>query len=151
MLLEVLMALSTGILGIFLGAQIAEGALFVPYWKALPAKEFYELHKTYGKKIYQFFAPLTILATIIPLITVGYSLLINVQNPLFFYLTGLFTILFFSSYFLFFKKANQQFADASIPYDELPAAINTWGNWHWGRIVFEFMAFVCCILALLTL
>lgn len=151
MLLELLMAISTGILGIFLGAQITEGVLFVPYWKALAPEDFYELHKTYGKKIYQFFAPLTILATFVPLTAVGYSLFSKPSYPILFYLTGLFTLLFFSTYFLYFKKANKAFAEASIPYKDLPRAISKWGNWHWGRIIFEFMAFIFCIAALTTL
>ncbi len=80
MLFTILIALSTGILGIFLGAQIAEGVLFVPYWKALPPKDFFELHQTFGKKIHQFFAPLTIVATLVPLLTVAYGFFTNVSS-----------------------------------------------------------------------
>ena len=149
MLFEILIALSTGILGIFLGAQIAEGVLFVPYWKSLSPKNFFELHQTYGKKIHQFFAPLTILATLIPLLTVAYGIFTNTQNQLPLILMGICTALFFSTYFLFFKKANQQFAEASISPEHLPAELNKWGCWHWGRIVFEFIAFICSIIALI--
>jgi hypothetical protein len=151
MLFEILIALSTGILGIFLGAQIAEGALFVPYWKRLPAEEFFELHQTYGKKIHQFFAPLTILATLLPVSTVVYGVFINIPNPLALILMGFSTVLFFSTYFLYFKAANNQFAEASISHEDLAIALNRWGNWHWGRIVFEFIAFVCAIISLMHL
>jgi len=146
MTLEILYALSTGILGIFLGAQICEGALFVPYWKSLSPSDFYKLHQTYGKKIYQFFAPLTIAATVIPVSTAIYS--ISVTPSIFSLLMGGFTILFFSTFYLYFKKANQQFAEASIPYNELPKAINRWGRWHWGRVGLELMAFICSLIAL---
>jgi len=151
MLFEILIALSTGCLGIFLGAQLAEGVLFVPYWKSLSPKEFFELHQTYGKKIYYFFAPLTIIATLLPLLTLAYGLLTNIQNNLSLILMGLFTTLFFSTYFLYFKKANKLFAEASIPHEDLPAELNKWGNWHWGRIVFEFIAFICSIVTLINL
>ena len=39
MITDILLLLSSGTLGIFLGAQIAEAVLFVPYWKALKADE----------------------------------------------------------------------------------------------------------------
>jgi ABC-type multidrug transport system fused ATPase/permease subunit len=148
MIYEILIALSTGVLGIFLGAQIAEGVLFVPYWKALQPKEFFELHQTYGKKIYQFFAPLTIVATLVPLLTVAYGFFTNIDSQLSLMLMGFFTALFFSTYFLYFKKANKLFAEASISHEDLPVELNKWGNWHWGRIVFEFIAFICSIVAL---
>jgi len=151
MLFEILICLSTGILGIFLGAQIAEGVLFVPYWKALPPKDFFELHQTYGKKIYQFFAPLTIVATILPLSTVLYGLYTDVQNQLSLILMGLFTALFFSTYFLYFKKANKMFANASISHKQLPIELKKWGNWHWARIILEFIAFICSIVTILNL
>jgi len=151
MLFEVLIALSTGCLGVFLGAQITEGVLFVPYWKALSPKEFFELHQTYGKKIHQFFAPLTIIATVLPLLTLAYGLITNTPGNLSLILMGIFTVGFFSTYFLYFKKANKLFAEARIPYKDLPAALNKWGNWHWGRIVFEFMALVCSMIALVSL
>ncbi|MFK8102820.1 MAG: hypothetical protein AB8G15_09860 [Saprospiraceae bacterium] len=151
MLFEILMALSTGALGIFLGAQIAEGALLVPYWKALPPKDFFDLHQRYGKKIYLFFAPLTIIATLLPLSTLTYGVLMNISIQVPMMLMGIFTLLFFSTYYLFFKRANQAFAMASISHEELPAAITKWGNWHWTRIFFEFLAFVCSIISLVYL
>ena len=151
MIYKILIALSTGVLGIFSGAQITEGVLFVPYWKALQPKEFFELHQTYGKKIYQFFAPLTIVATLVPLLTVAYGFFTNIDSQLSLMLMGLFTTLFFSTYFLYFKKANKLFAEASISHEDLPAELNRWERWHWGRIIFEFIAFICSIVALIHL
>lgn len=55
---EIMLLFSSGILGIFLGAQITEAVLFVPNWKALKADDFFEFYQNYGKKIYQFFAPI---------------------------------------------------------------------------------------------
>ena len=149
MLFEVLIALSIGCLGIFLGAQITEGVLFVPYWKALPPKDFFELHQTYGKKIYQFFAPLTIVATLLPLLTLFYGLYTNIQSQASLILMGLFTTLFFSTYYLYFKNANNLFAEASISYEQLPIELNKWGKWHWGRVVLECIAFICSIVTII--
>jgi hypothetical protein len=148
---EVLYFLSAGILGIFLGTQICEGALLVPHWKSMNPNVFFEMHKTYGKKIYQFFAPLTIVSTIIPISTAIYSVVYALEGSIFSLLMGGFTLLFFSTYFIFFKQANMRFAEASIPYQELPMALNSWGKWHWGRVVLEFIAFIFSLLGLLSI
>ncbi|MDW3646397.1 MAG: hypothetical protein R8P61_05030 [Bacteroidia bacterium] len=144
-----LLILSTGILGIFLGAQITEAVLFVPYWKSLDPDDFFELHKTYGKKIHQFFAPLTIAATLIPLATVGYQMIKQDDHLLLWGVMGLATVAFFSTYFLYFKKANQSFADRSLSNEALPRELNKWGNWHWGRIFFEILALLSALALLL--
>lgn len=144
-----LLILSTGILGIFLGAQITEAVLFVPYWKSLQADDFFELHKTYGKKIHQFFAPLTIAATLIPLATAGYQIVQQAENQLLWGVMGFATLAFFSTYFLYFKKANQSFADRSLSNEALPLELNKWGNWHWGRICFEAIALLSALVLLL--
>ena len=106
---ELLYALTAGILGIFAGAQIAEGVLFVPYWKSMEPAGFYKEHKTFGKKIYKFFAPLTITATIIPVGTMIYSLTTDAPGKMTALLTGFFTLLFFATYFLVFQKGQSTF------------------------------------------
>ena len=150
MIPEILLLFSCAILGIFLGAQIAEAVLFVPNWKALKADDFFEFYQNYGKKINQFFAPLTIAATVIPLITVGYYMVNQTENRLLFGLMGLSTLAFFSTYFLYFKKTNKSFTERSLSNKKLPKELKRWGNWHWGRICFELIAFVCCLLLLLN-
>lgn len=148
MIEQSLLILSCGILGIFLGAQIAEAVLFVPYWKALSADDFFELHQTYGKKIHRFFAPLTISATLLPVLTGGYQLLQGTGRPLLTWIMVICTLAFFSTYFIYFKKANQSFGDRSLSNEALPQELVRWGNWHWTRVVFEVVAFVCSLLLL---
>ena len=144
-----LLLCSSLILGIFAGTQIAEAFLLVPYWKSLSADAFFELHQTYGKRIYQFFAPLTILATLFPLGTVVYSLWYTTGNIVLVTLLGISTLAFFSTYFLYFKSANQSFANRTLSNEALPKELARWGTWHWGRIVFECIAFFCVLLLLL--
>ena len=147
----ILVLLSTGVLGVFLGAQIVEAILFVPYWKALASDDFFEFHKTYGKKIHQFFAPLTIIATFLPLSMVVYGLINHSTEQVLLWIIGIATLSFFSTYFLYFKKANKSFGERSISNEALPTELIKWGNWHWGRIVFEFIAFSGCLILLLKL
>jgi len=147
-MIELLYAFTAGILGIFAGAQIAEGVLFVPYWKSMKPVAFYNEHKTFGQKIYKFFAPLTIAATLIPIGTTIYALMTNAPGKMISLLTGLFTLLFFATYFMYFKKANQSFADASLSETELSLELIRWGKWHWTRICFELAALSCALITL---
>jgi len=150
-MIEILYALTAGILGIFAGAQIAEGVLFVPYWKSMKPAAFYKEHKTFGPKIYKFFAPLTIAATLIPIGTMIYAVMMDAPGKMAFLLTGFFTILFFATFFMYFKKANQSFADASLSEKELPLELIRWGKWHWTRIYLELAALICALVALVEI
>ena len=149
MIATTLLLLSISILGIFIGAQLTEAILFVPYWKSLHPNDFFELHKTYGKKIHAFFAPLTIAATLFPLTMVTYYFVNNSKELTILTFIGVTTLAFFSTYFLYFKKANQKFADRSIPDGELSKELIVWGNCHWARIFLECTAFVLSIILLL--
>ncbi|MFT5385189.1 MAG: Ca2+/Na+ antiporter [Saprospiraceae bacterium] len=146
-MIELMYALTTGILGIFAGAQIAEGILFVPYWKSMKPAEFYKQHKTFGPIIYKFFAPLTIAATLIPIGTTIFALTTDAPGKMAALLTGVFTLLFFATYFMYFKKANKSFEEASLSEEELPLELIKWGKWHWTRIYLELAALICALVA----
>jgi len=149
-MIDVCYSLTVGVLGIFVGAQITEGVLFVPYWKSLSSKDFFELHKRFGQKIYQFFAPLTIIATIVPITTAIYAMSIDAEGKHWALLSGVFTLSFFSTYYLYFKSANKKFAEASISEEELPAELVRWGKWHWGRIYLQLIALAFALVAVVT-
>lgn len=149
MIQESMLLLSSLTLGIFLGAQVAEAVLFVPNWKSLPADDFFDFYQNYGGKIHRFFAPLTIIATIVPLFTVIYSFGNQGGNQVLFGLMGFSTLSFFSTYFLYFKKANQRFFARSLSNKELRSELRKWGHWHWGRVCFEFIAFALSLFLLL--
>jgi hypothetical protein len=146
----ILLLLSAAVLGIFLGAQIAEACLFVPIWKKMGADDFFEQHQSVGPLVYRFFAPLTIAATAIPLITVLISLIRDPTHNALIWVMGVSTLAFFSTYSLYFKNANQKFSDRTLSNDELPVELKKWGNWHWTRIGFEAIAFLCSIILLLS-
>lgn len=143
-----LYSICTGILGIFAGAQIVEGVLFVPMWKSLSAADFFNQHKVYGPKIYRFFAPLTILASLLPIATAVYAHISNAPGKTYALLSAIFCLLFFSTYFLYFKRANRSFAEASISEQALGLELVRWGRWHWARIYLEIAALICALLAL---
>lgn len=142
---EVLLVCTCGILGIFLGSQITEAVLLVPYWKTLSADDFFKLHRTYGKKIHGFYAPLTIAATLLPLATVAYHLAAASGFSLLFAGLGLSTLAFFATYFMYFKRANRSFAERGISNAELPQELKRWGQWHWSRVGLEALAFAIAL------
>lgn len=149
--LKSLLLLSTCSLGIFFGTQLTEAILFVPYWKNLSADDFFTLHKIYGKKLHLFYAPLTIIAAILPVVTLIYSLISNAKTDFLLWTMSLFTILFFSSYYLYFKEANTAFANRLISNETLPLELIKWGNWHWGRVICEAIAFTSGLFLLLKM
>lgn len=148
--INILLLLSTAlVLGVFLGAQIAEAILFVPIWKSMDADDFFQQHDSVGPIIYRFFAPLTIAATVIPLLAVALNLVSGASHIVLFIILGVSTLVFFSTYFVYFKEANQKFADRAISNEDLPAELNRWSNWHWFRIAFETIAFITSLFILL--
>ncbi|SEB52751.1 protein of unknown function [Tenacibaculum sp. MAR_2009_124] len=149
--MNILITLSTCFLGFFLGTQITEAVLMVPYWKSLTPDAFFLLHKTYGKKVYSFFAPITIMATIFPLVTVAFIIQSSSTIQFTVACIGLFTLAFFSTYFLYFKGANKSFTDRSISDTELADSLKKWEYWHWTRIGFETIAFICSLLLLIKI
>jgi hypothetical protein len=148
---KILLLLSTCILGVFIGTQIAEAMLIVPYWKELSADDFFAFYKTYGKNLHQFYAPLTIAATILPIATCVSSLFEKTKTDLLMWIMTLFSVIFFSTFFLYFKKANLSFTERTISNEALAQELIKWGKWHWGRVVCEAVAFICGLVLLLKL
>jgi hypothetical protein len=148
MMLKTLLLLSTGTLGIFLGTQLAEAALIVPYWKSMSADEFFAFYKTYGAELHQFYAPLTIAATLLPIATLVCSILVKPKTDYLMWLMAGFAVLFFATFFVYFKGANLGFAQRTLSNEALPQALINWESWHWGRVVCEAGAFVCGLILL---
>jgi len=138
-------------LGIFFGTQLAEAALIVPYWKELSADNFFVFYKTYGKKLHQFYTPLTIAATILPIATLVCSLFQKSKTDLLLWLMVFFVVLFFATFFIYFKEANLSFTERAISNEKLPQALIKWENWHWGRVICEAIAFGCGLILLLKI
>jgi hypothetical protein len=147
-MLKTLLLLSTGTLGVFLGTQLAEAALIVPYWKGLSADEFFAFYKSYGAKLHQFYAPLTIAATLLPIATLACSILVKPKTDYLMWLMAGFAILFFATFFVYFKAANLGFTERTLSNEALPRALVQWGNWHWGRVLCECGTFICGLILL---
>ncbi len=145
---RILLLFSIAIFSIFLGSQIAEGCLLVPYWKSLSATEFYTYYSKFGPAIGKFFTILTITAVLIP-IAVSIYCYSNKSSALKYSLAStFFAVLIIVLFYVYFKDMNQQFYDSAFNSQQLKAELISWGNWHWLRVIFEFLSLIFLILAL---
>ncbi len=143
---RVLAYFSIAIFAIFLGSQITEGALLVPYWKTLSAPEFYHYYFEFGKTIGSFYTVLTLIAALIPVFVCMYCYLKKSAGLRYSIIATFFTFSFIAVFYIYFKGVNQQFYNATFNAIQLKSELNTWGNWHWFRVFLESLALTFLIL-----
>lgn len=144
---QILRYSSIVIFSIFIGSQITEGILLVPYWQSLSSADFYTYYNKFGPSIGQFYTILTIVAASIPIILSIYCRRINSNAFKFALISSFFAILFISSFYIYFKSANELFYQAAFSDIELKEELVTWSYWHWGRIILEFISLVFLIIS----
>ncbi len=144
--------LSVAVFSIFIGSQITEGVLLLPYWKSLSAADFYSYYSEFGPSIGRFYTVLTIIAALTPLIISAYCSKNHQSRSLTFALiSSLFALFFVASFYLYFKGANELFFQVALSEEVLVSELITWGYWHWGRIFIECLSLVFLILSLVNL
>lgn len=145
---RVLSLLLVSIFGIFVGSQLTEGILFVPYWKSLSTADFYQYYATFGPGIIRFYSILTTIAVLIPISTSVYCFFKKSQALKYSLVATFFALLILGSFYIYFKDVNQQFFESAFNADQLKAELNTWERWHWLRVLFEFLALIFLALTL---
>ena len=136
------------IFSIFIGSQITEGILLVPYWQSLSSTDFYAYYNEFGPSIGRFYTVLTIIAALIPIALAIYCRRINANSYKLALISSLFAVLFVSSFYIYFKGTNELFFQASFTGPELKNELIIWSYWHWGRIIIEFISLIFLILSL---
>ena len=130
------------IFSIFIGSQITEGVLLVPYWQSLTAADFYAYYNKFGPSIGQFYTVLTIVVGVIPVAVAIYCKLINSNALKYALISSFFAIGFVASFYVYFKGANELFYQASLNDLELKKELIIWSYWHWGRVFIECLSLV---------
>jgi hypothetical protein len=143
--------LAVVIFSIFIGSQITESVLLVPYWKSLSASDFYTYYAQHGPVIGRFYTVLTIIAALIPISVAVYCKRINSRGLKFALVSSFFAILFIASFYVYFKGTNELFYEAHFTEAALKKELIVWNYWHWGRIVLEFTSLVFLMLALIKI
>ena len=139
------------IFSIFLGSQITEGCLLVPYWQSLSSTDFYSYYNQFGSSIGQFYTILTIIAALIPISLTIYCKLINSNAFNLALSSSVFAILFIACFYVYFKSTNELFYQAALSDIELKNELLTWSYWHWGRIVLEVISLIFLMLSLIKI
>ena len=142
-----LIYLLVAVFGIFLGSQITEAVLLVPYWQSLSAAEFYSYYQTFGPGIGRFYTVLTIIAALIPLGLSVYMFRIKTSGTYFAITSAVFAVLFVACFYVYFKGTNELFYQSAFSPAELKNELMIWSNWHWGRVVLEGLSLLFLILA----
>ncbi len=148
---QFLLYLSVSIFSIFVGSQITEGVLLVPYWQSLSSAEFYAYYNEFGPSIGRFYTILTIVAAIIPIVISIYCKSINSNGFKFALVSAFFAMLFVSSFYIYFKDANELFYQLALNEVDLKNELVLWSNWHWGRVFIECLSLIFLILALVKI
>ena len=136
---------------IFIGSQITEGLLLVPYWKSLSPDEFYDYYSQFGLLIGRFYTVLTIIAACISIATSLYCMYVKSKALRDSLVSSVFILLCIAVFYLYFKDANQQFFTANLNPVQLKSALETWEYLHWFRVFLEFLALIFLIRTLNTL
>lgn len=139
--------LTSWILGLFSGSLLTEALLLVPYWRSLKFDAFYELHSVFGPRLFRYFAPLTAAAIILSLVSAGRGFFaLTGHDPLAWTAAGL-SILVLSTFFAYFGRANQAFAERRLSATELEVELARWHSVHNFRTLMALLAFAASILA----
>lgn len=145
---ELMLLLAAAGLALFIGALLTEAMVLVPMWRTLQPQEFFTLHAAHAHRLYAFFAPLTVTATVLAVVAAMTSVATNRPLAPASVVAASLTLVILSTYGLYFRRANASFADASITHEALPAELARWASWHWFRTIVGLMALASSLLAL---
>jgi hypothetical protein len=135
------------IFSVFIGSQITEGILLLPYWQSLSINEFYVYYNNFGHIIGDFYTVLTVIAVLIPLFVAIYCKIKRLNGFNFALLSTLFAFIFLVTFYIYFKEANELFFKSVLNKNELKNELIIWGYWHWGRVIIECFSLLFLIFA----
>lgn len=135
------------IYAIFLGSQITESFLLVPYWQSLRSEEFYSYYAEFGPSIGRFYTVLTILASLIPISVAVKYFTAKSKGATPAILSAIFSILVILSFYVYFKTVNGYFYQSAFNELDLHKELVTWNYWHWSRIILETTSLIFLIVA----
>jgi uncharacterized membrane protein len=142
-MIDALNLMATVFLGLYAGSLLTEAMILVPYWRSMPAEDFFRLHSNLGPRLFRFFAPLTVIAVIS---TVLVGILNSVQGKYFWVVAAVLAAGALLIFFIYFKKANKSFADHRLSTNQLPLELKRWAVWHWIRTIVVILAFATSVL-----
>jgi len=149
MIIEGFQLISSLVLGLLVGSLLTEAMILVPYWRSMEPKEFLRLHHTLGPRLFTYFAPLTILATIIPVLAAVMPVVVGETYHWLSFVPAMITLVMLVIYMGYFKGANESFKSATVGVEELSEELTKWASWHWLRVVLGMAAFFTSLLIII--
>ena len=149
MIIEISQLISCLALGLLVGSLLTEAMILVPYWRTMKADEFLNLHHTLGPRLFIYFAPLTVLGTILPIIVAVLAVTLGAANYWLAVVPAILVLIMLVIYFAYFKRANASFESGSVGLDGLSVELARWAKWHWIRVFLGISAFFVSLLVLL--
>jgi hypothetical protein len=138
---------SVALLGLFAGAMLTEGMVLVPYWRSVPAEQFFAWYAGNHQRLVGFFGPITWLAGIGALVTAGMAWW-HAEPGRWFCLASAFAVMLaVATFFVYFSQANQGFLSASVLPRNLSYELQRWACWHAWRTALALFALISALLA----
>ena len=143
-----LMNASVLFLGVFVGAMLTEAMVLVPYWRSLAPAEFFAWYAANDRRLLRYFGQLTALTAIIAVAAAILALATGHPGRADALVAALLMVPVVASFPLYFKRANESFAAASIAPTDVAAQLARWAAWHWVRTAVSFIALFSAMTAL---
>jgi len=150
MVIEILQLVSCLALGLLVGSLLTEAMILVPYWRTMEPSEFLSLHGKFGPRLYIYFAPLTIMATVFPVLAAVMPVILGTTLHWLSVIPATITLVMLAIYFAYFKGANESFASGSVGVEGLSEELENWAKWHWVRVMLGIVAFIASLLVIST-
>ncbi len=148
-MIEALMVLTTLVLGLFAGSLLTEALLLVPYFRSLSFEDFNRLHGAFGPRLFRYYAPLTIAATVIPLAAAAATILDYPRTNFFAWSAAALVLVILGTYIFYFRAANLAFAERRLDEPALTKELARWASVHTFRTALAMCAFIASVLAVL--
>jgi hypothetical protein len=143
---SLLQLLSVACLGVFAGAMLTEGFVLVPYWRSLPAADFFAWYAANDRRLLAYFSPVTSVTAVVVLATAAVSMWTGHPGRWASAVACIATLATVAMFFVYFESANASFSAAST--QDLAAELSRWAAWHNARIALSLVALICAMLTL---
>jgi hypothetical protein len=107
---QLLSLLSVACLGLFAGAMLTEGCVLVPFWRGLPAREFFAWYGANAPRLVGFFGPVTWAAGLAALAAAVTSLAARQPSRWLAIAAAALVLSAVATFFVYFDRANAGFS-----------------------------------------
>lgn len=94
-------------LRLLVGSLLTEASILMPYWREMDPEAFLNLPGSLEPKLYRYFAPLTILATVFPVLAAIPPVILGATTFNFLIVPAIITLVMLFIYIVYFKSANK--------------------------------------------